>query len=146
MRISLRASSPIWASEVSLARLASLAQIGELARRLNADQFRIQKRNCVFLGKSKNTSWIHKIHTQGGFFGSNPNPDFWDSKSERFLGEGFEKSIFGKRFFEQKWYATDAVHVWRSNWIYVDGVLSLSHISCIKFHVFHRFTLFVDFL
>ena len=37
MRISLRASSPIWASEVSLARLASLAQIGELARRLNAD-------------------------------------------------------------------------------------------------------------
>ena len=38
MRISLRASSPIWASEESLARLASLAQIGELARRLNADQ------------------------------------------------------------------------------------------------------------
>ena len=47
LRDSLRASSPIWASEVSLARtrergaeerretrLASLAQIGELARRL----------------------------------------------------------------------------------------------------------------
>ena len=33
---SLRASSPIWASEVSLARLALLAQIGELARRLEA--------------------------------------------------------------------------------------------------------------
>ena len=38
---SLRASSPIWASETSLARtrerarLASLAQIGELARRLS---------------------------------------------------------------------------------------------------------------
>ena len=64
----------------------------------------------VFLGISKNGSWIHKIHTQGGFFGSNPNPDFWDSKSERFLGEGFEESIFGKRFFEQKWHATDAVH------------------------------------
>ena len=32
---SLRASSPIWASETRvLARLASLAQIGELARRL----------------------------------------------------------------------------------------------------------------
>ena len=33
---SLRASSPIWASEASLARLVSLAQIGELARRLGA--------------------------------------------------------------------------------------------------------------
>ena len=26
-------------------------------------------------------------------------------------GEGFEKSIFDKLFFEQKWYTTDAVHV-----------------------------------
>ena len=32
---SLLASSPIWASKTSLARLTSLAQIGELARRLN---------------------------------------------------------------------------------------------------------------
>ena len=32
-----------------------------------------------FLGKSKNGSWIHKIHTQGGFFRSIPNPDFSDS-------------------------------------------------------------------
>ena len=32
---SLGASSPIWASETSLARLTSLAQIGELACRLN---------------------------------------------------------------------------------------------------------------
>ena len=30
---SLRASSPVWASETGLARLASLAQIGELARK-----------------------------------------------------------------------------------------------------------------
>ena len=56
----------------------------------------------VFLGKSKNGSRIHKIHTQGGFFGSNPNPDFWDSQSERIFGKGFEKSIFDKRFFEKK--------------------------------------------
>ena len=62
-----------------------------------------------FLGKSKNGSWIHKIHTLGGFFGSNPNPDFWDSQSERFFGKGFENSIFVKRFSEQKWYTTDAV-------------------------------------
>ena len=32
--VSLRASSPIWASEASLAKLVLLAQIGELARRL----------------------------------------------------------------------------------------------------------------
>ena len=34
---SLRASSPIWATEASLARLLSLAKIGELARRLDTD-------------------------------------------------------------------------------------------------------------
>ena len=62
-----------------------------------------------FLGKSKNGSWIHKIHTLGGFVGSNPNPDFWDSQSERFLGKGFENSIFVKLFSEQKQYTTDSV-------------------------------------
>ena len=76
-----------------------------------------------FLGKFKNGSWIHKIHTQGGFFGSNPNPDFLKS----FLGKGLEKSIFDKRFSERKWYTTDAVHVWHSNWTYVAGALTLSH-------------------
>ena len=30
----------------------------------------------VFLGKSQNGSWIHKIHTVGGFFRSNLNQDF----------------------------------------------------------------------
>ena len=50
LQISLRASSPIWASEASLtrtsaprsrvlARLASLAQTGELARRLSTNHF-----------------------------------------------------------------------------------------------------------
>ena len=70
---------------------------------------------------SKNGSWIHKIHTQGGFVGSNPSPDFSDSQSERFFWgggggggwEGFEKSIFNKRFFkEKKRYPTDAVQLW----------------------------------
>ena len=28
-----------------------------------------------------------------------------------YFGKGFEKSIFDKRFSEQKWYTTDAVHV-----------------------------------
>ena len=86
---------------------------------------RIQIRICeskngfwVFLDKSKNGSWIQKIHSQGGFFGSNPIPDFRDSKSERFFGKGFEKNIFDKRFFEK-------IMVWT----YVGGVLlSLSHI------------------
>ena len=57
---------------------------------------------CVFWGKSKNGSWIHKIHTQGGFLGSNPNPDFWDSQSDRFSRKWFEKSTFDKRVFEKK--------------------------------------------
>ena len=36
------------------------------------------------------------------FFGSNPNPDFRDSQSERFFGKGFENSIVDKRFLEKK--------------------------------------------
>ena len=59
-------------------------------------------------------SWIHKIHALGGFFGSNSNPDFWDSQSERFYGKGFEKSIFDKQFSEQK-----TRHYGRHNVIYV---------------------------
>ena len=61
-----------------------------------------KNRFWVFLGMFKNGSWIHKIHSRGGFVGSNPNPDFWDSKSECFFGKGFEKSIFDKRFFAKK--------------------------------------------
>ena len=59
-RISLRASSPIWASEASLARtreraarvlarLTSLAQIGELARRLISH---MKYRTDLILGKA----------------------------------------------------------------------------------------------
>jgi len=48
--------------------------------------------------RSKNGSWIQSIQTQGGSFGSNLNPDFSDSWSKRFLGKGFAKSVFGKRF------------------------------------------------
>ena len=81
--------------------------------------FRIQKRILSFLGQSKNGSWIHKIHTQGGFFGSNPNPDFWDSQSERFFGKGFEKYFWQAVFRKKK----------KMVWTYVGGVsLSLSHI------------------
>ena len=61
----------------------------------------------IFLGKSKNRSWIHKIQVRIRAF---------------FLGGvGFEKSVFDKQ------YTTDAVHVWQSNWNYVDGALTLSH-------------------
>ena len=61
----------------------------------------------IFLGKSKNRSWIHKIQVRIRAF---------------FLGGvGFEKSVFDKQ------YTTDAVHVWQSNWTYVDGALTLSH-------------------
>ena len=40
---------------------------------------------CIVGGKSKNGSWIHKIHTLEGFFGSNPNQEVWDSQSGRFF-------------------------------------------------------------
>ena len=53
---------------------------------------------CIFGGKSKNGSWIHKIHTLEGFFGSNPNQEVWDSQSGRF-------------FFEQKWHTTVVVYL-----------------------------------
>ena len=73
---------------------------------------------CVFLGKSKNGSWIHKIHS------------LWVDSSDQiqirifeihnlsvFLGKDL-KSIFDKRFFAKKMVGT-----------YVGGVLlSLSHI------------------
>ena len=39
--------------------------------------FESKHRFCVFLVKSQNGSWIHKIHTLGGFFSSNLNQDFW---------------------------------------------------------------------
>ena len=63
--------------------------------------FRIQKRILRFGGgKSKNGSWIHKINSLGGFFGSNPIRSLrftiW-----AFFGKGFEKSIFDNRFSEQ---------------------------------------------
>lgn len=63
-----------------------------------------------FLGRFKNGWWIHKIHTLDGFFGSHSqNPDFWDYRFKGSIfvgamgGEGFEKSIYDKRF---------TVHVW----------------------------------
>ena len=68
MVASLRASSPIWVSEVSLAprgfaarsrvleRLASLAQIGELARRLHGG-FRSQPRVANLKYTGQQMSW-----------------------------------------------------------------------------------------
>ena len=55
----------------------------------------------VFFGANPKTDH-ESIKTQGGLFGSNTYPDFWDSQSERFFGKGFEKSIFDKRFFKKK--------------------------------------------
>ena len=70
-------------------------------------QLRISKsknRFRVFLGKSTNGWWIHKIHTLGGFFRSNPNPDLWDVTIWAFFGKGFDKKYFDKQFSEQMWY------------------------------------------
>ena len=53
--------------------------------------FEFKNRFCVLGSKSKNGSWIH-IHTQGGFFVSNPNADFWDWQSEPvFSGKDLKK-------------------------------------------------------
>ena len=38
-----------------------------------------------------------------------------------FLGKGFKKNTFDKRFFQKKWYVTDVLHVWHSKWTYVGG-------------------------
>ena len=74
--------------------------------------FRIHKQICVFWGANPETDHesiestlrvdcsdqiqirIFEIHNLSVFF-----------------GKGFEKSIFDNRFFEQKWYTTEAVHV-----------------------------------
>ena len=64
---------------LSTRRLGARTKLGaSFGENPNLD-FEIQKRILRFLGKSKNGSWIYKIHTQGVFFGSNPNPDFLDS-------------------------------------------------------------------
>ena len=98
---------------------------------------------CVFLGKSINGSWIHKIHTQGGFFGSNRNPDFWDSQSERFFGRGFEKSTFDKQFFQKKVVRNRCLTCMtlKMNLCWWRALLILSYIL---FHVCHLFKLLVD--
>ena len=65
------------------------------------------------------------------FFGSNPNPDFWDSQSERFFGKGFEKLFLTSGFSKKKIVLT-----------YVGG--ALREVWAILFHVCHLFKLLVD--
>ena len=85
---------------------------------------------CVFLGKSKNGSWIHKIHIQGGFFGSNANLDFWDSQSEWFfLGKDLKKVFLTSGFPKKKRMVCNRCGTcMTSNGTYVgDALLILSH-------------------
>ena len=56
-----------------------------------------ENRFCVLLLKSKNGSWIQRIHTSSGFFRSNLKLDFWDSWSQHFFGKGFEESASDER-------------------------------------------------
>ena len=51
--------------------------------------FESKNRFCGFLVKSQNGSWIHKIHTLGGFF---------RSSLIRIFGEGFEKGVLTSGF------------------------------------------------
>ena len=100
---------------------------------------------CVFWGKSKYGSWINKIQTQGGFFGSNPNPEFWDSQSERFFfgggGEELKTVFLTSGFQKKKWYATDALHVSEPMLVAPYKFWAISDIS---FHVCYLFKLSVD--
>ena len=80
-------------------------------------EFPNPKTDFAFLGgKSKNGSWIHKINTLGGFFGSNPIRIFEIYNLSVFWKRiCMKNSIFDNRFSEQKWYTTDAVHARHSN-------------------------------
>ena len=72
-------------------------------------KIQIQKRILSFFGQIQKRIINHKIYTQGGFFGLHPNPDFWDSQSERFFGKGFElESIleFWQAVFRKKKFGT----------------------------------------
>ena len=77
--------------------------------------FRIQKRILrVFLGKSKNGSWIHKnsgwilrIKYISGFLKFTIWAFFW----ERIWKKYFWQAVFQK----EKLYASEAVHIWHSN-------------------------------
>ena len=81
-------------------------------------KYGLQRLRVHFLGKSENRSLnpktdfaiffrkIQSIHTRGGYFELNLNPDFLDSSLQRFFGKGFEKSTFDKRFSMQKLYTT----------------------------------------
>ena len=87
----------------------------------------------------------YKIHTQGGFLESNPNPEFWDWQSERFFGEGFEKIIFDRRFFEKKKGTQQMLYMYD---FLTEPMLvapyQFSAISYISFHVCYLFKLLVD--
>ena len=62
----------------------------------------------IWISESINGSWIHKIHTQGGFFGSNPNPDFWYSHLKKvFFISGFsKKEMVRNRCLTCQWHWT----------------------------------------
>ena len=105
--------------------------------------FRIQKRILVFfLGKSKNGSWIHKIHPQGGFYGSNPNPDFWDSQSERIARLFLNPYL--SCFFPTNWKNNSSASVLNSyNFTILRSVFYSRNICLI--HFVHSFVAYVAF-
>ena len=59
--------------------------------RIRIQIFRSENRFCVYLPKSKNGSWIRRIHTVEGFRGSYLNSDTLDSWSGAFLWERIRK-------------------------------------------------------
>ena len=95
-----------------------------------------------FLGKSKNGSWIHKIHPQGGFYGSNPNPDFWDSQSERIARLFLNPYL--SCFFPTNWKNNSSASVLNSyNFTILRSVFYSRNICLI--HFVHSFVAYVAF-
>ena len=95
-----------------------------------------------FLGKSKNGSWIHKIHPQGGFFGSNPNPDFWDSQSERIARLFLNPCL--SCFFPTNWKNNSSASVLNSyNFTILRSVFYSRNICLV--HFVHSFVAYVAF-
>ena len=92
---SLTEALPYWPSdsEVNTTRFPVTTERSRLLRvRFFWEILESKNGFCVFLAKCKNGSWIRSIHTRGGYFGLNLNPDFWDSSLQRFLGERIWKN------------------------------------------------------
>ena len=95
---------------------------------------------CVFGGQiqkrimnplNPDSGRILRIKSKWGFSRFTIWASFWDWIWKKY----FWRAVFRKK----KWYATEVVHVWHSNWTYVGGALFLNPLNC---HVFCTYVVF----